>query len=268
MSDDKDLYAVLGVARDASPEEIKKAYRKLARKHHPDVNPNDPAAEERFKEVSAANDVLSDADKRARYDEFGMAGLQEGFDPEQARSWQRWSQGARKSPFQEDFSSQIDLEELLRSHFGGAAGARARGPRRGADAEAEVEVDFLVAANGGEVLLNFAGRDPLRVRVPAGAQDGSRVRLAGQGEPGRDGGAPGELFLRLRVRPPSIYTRTGDDIDVQLLVRVRVPVPGGRAAAPGSSAGLRRRGATGSRARTLRSVHRDAEGRRRRGRAG
>jgi len=81
MSDEKDLYAVLGVARDASPEEIKKAYRKLARKHHPDVNPNDPAAEERFKEISAANDVLSDADKRARYDEFGMAGLQEGVRP-------------------------------------------------------------------------------------------------------------------------------------------------------------------------------------------
>ena len=126
---EKDLYAVLGVARTASADEIKKAYRKLARKHHPDVNPNDPQAEERFKEISGANEVLSDPERRARYDEFGMPGLQEGFDPEQARSYQSWSQGARRSPFQHDFSSEIDLEDLLRGHFGG--GASARGPRPG-----------------------------------------------------------------------------------------------------------------------------------------
>src|SRR5512134_2184007 len=96
--EERDLYADLGVPRGASADEIRKAYRKLARKHHPDVNPNDPKAEERFKEISFAYDVLSDEDKRKRYDEFGAASLAPGFDPEQARAYKRWSEGARRSP--------------------------------------------------------------------------------------------------------------------------------------------------------------------------
>ena len=95
-----DPYEVLGVARDASKDEIKSSYRKLAREHHPDVNPDEVGAEERFKDISAAYGVLSDDDKRARYDEFGAAGLKEGFDPEQARAYQHWSRGAGQSPFQ------------------------------------------------------------------------------------------------------------------------------------------------------------------------
>ena len=227
---EKDLYAILGVARTASADEIKKAYRKLARKHHPDVNPNDPQAEERFKEISAANDVLSDPARRARYDEFGMAGLQEGFDPEHARSYQRWSQGARRSPFQHDFISEIDLEDLLRGHFGG--GGAARGPQPGRDAEAEVKIEFLDAVNGGEVMLHFQGRDPLRVRVPPGADEGTRVRLAGQGEPGRASGPRGDLYVTLHVREHPFFRREGDDLHLDLPVTLSELVLGAQVSVP------------------------------------
>src|SRR5512147_1252258 len=107
----RDYYDVLGVAKSASEDEIRKAYRKLARKYHPDVNPGDAKAEERFKEISFAYDVMSDAEKRARYDEFGIQGLAPGFDPEQARAYQRWQEGARRSPQREwGAAEEVDLD--------------------------------------------------------------------------------------------------------------------------------------------------------------
>ena len=154
----RDLYAVLGVARDASADVIRKAYRKLARRHHPDVNPGDKAAEERFKEISEAYDVLSDAEKRRNYDEFGEIALQGGFDAEKARR-AREAFGARfggepggagyefrgGEPF--EFG---DLDDLLgRFGFGGRGGA-GRAGLRGSDLEASLELDFLEAARGGE----------------------------------------------------------------------------------------------------------------------
>jgi curved DNA-binding protein len=235
--DEKDLYGLLGVARGATEEEIRKAYRKLARKYHPDVNPNDRKAEERFKEISLAYEVLSDKEKRARYDEFGMQGLAQGFDADQARAYARWSEGARRSPFHEAFSSQadIDLDDLLGGMFGGGA-RRARGPARGGDAEGEIEIDFLDAVRGGEVRVEVAGRGTLRVKIPPGASDGTRIRLAGQGDPGARGGAPGDLYLRLRVRPHAFFRREGSDLSLDLPVTVpelvlgasiEVPTPDG-----------------------------------------
>jgi curved DNA-binding protein len=231
----KDLYAILGVARGASEDEIKKAYRKLARKYHPDVNPNDPKAEDRFKEVAFAYDVLSDKEKRARYDEFGVQGLAEGFDPDKARAYARWSEQARQSPFHEAFQTEVDLDDLIENFFGGGGlgGRRRRGPGRGRDAEGQLAIDFLEAVRGGEVRFQLGGRT-LRVRIPPGAEEGSRIRVAGQGEPGVKGGAPGDLYLTLSVRPHPFFTRRGDDLWLDLPVtlpelvlgaEIEVPTP-------------------------------------------
>ena len=228
----KDLYAILGVARDASEDEVRKAYRKLARECHPDVNPNDPHAEERFKQVAFAYEVLSDADKRTRYDEFGEGGLADGFDPGQARTYRHWSDGARRSPFHESFTSNVDLEDLLAGLFGG----RARGPRRGADAQAELRVEFLDAVRACEIPLQIEGRRPLRVRIPPGADDGTRIRLAGQGVAGSDDAPAGDLYVTLRVAPHAFFKRVGDDLHVDVPVTlpelvlgasIEVPTPDG-----------------------------------------
>jgi DnaJ-class molecular chaperone len=220
--EEKDFYGILGVQRGASEDEIRTSYRKLARKYHPDVNPNDPKAEDRFKEVAFAYDVLSDAEKRARYDEFGMAGLADSFDAEQARAYARWSQGAHRSPSQESFGENLDLEDLLSGFFGGRRGAGGfgarRGPRRGRDAHGSLSVEFLDAVRGGEVRLQYEGRN-LRVRIPPGADDGTRIRMAGQGEPG-SGGPPGDLYLTLQVRPHPFLTRRGADLHLDLPVTI------------------------------------------------
>lgn len=242
---DRDLYEVLGVAKTASVDEIRKAYRKLARKHHPDVNPNDAKAADRFKEISFANEVLSDEKKRKLYDEFGRAGLEAGFDPEQARAYKRWSEGSRRSPYHEGFSSEIDLEDLLGGIYGGRGGGGfsagfgfgGRGPRRGGDAEAEVTIDFLDAVRGGKVSLRIDDKT-IEVTVPPGADDGTRIRLAGQGAPGREGGSAGDLYLRLHVRPHPFFRRAGDDLHVDVPVtvpeliqgaQIQVPTPDGHA---------------------------------------
>jgi curved DNA-binding protein len=235
--EEKDLYGVLGVGRGASEEAIRKAYRKLARQYHPDVNPNNPKAEERFKEVSFAHEVLSDADKRKRYDEFGMAGLAEGFDPEHAREYQRWQRGARRSPSAESFAGG-DLGDLFGELFG-MRGAR-RGPRRGPDAEGEVSLGFLDAVRGSEVRLqiNRPGLDgeletvPLRVRIPAGADDGTRIRLAGQGGPGDEGAPAGDLYLTVRVEPHPFFRREGRDLHLELPVTVGEAVLGAEIEVP------------------------------------
>ncbi len=228
---EKDLYAELGVARDAPEEEIRRSYRRLARESHPDVNPDDPAAEERFKEVSFAHEVLSDPEKRRTYDEFGHEGLARGFSPDQARAYREWSRGAGRGPFGPDAG--FHFEDLFESLFGGRM---QRGPQRGADVQSEVSVDFLATVMGREVRVRVPDRGTLRVRIPAGAEDGTRVRLGGQGRPGLDGGPPGDLYLVLRVRPHSFYTRDEADLFVDVPVTlpelilgttVEVPTPEG-----------------------------------------
>lgn len=231
---EKDLYEVLGVARTATADDIRKAYRGLARKHHPDVNPNDPGAAERFKEVSFANDVLSDPEKRKLYDEFGHQGVQGGFDPEQARAYKRWSEGSRRSPDYETYSSDVDLEDLfgnLHEAFGrggqtfsggfGGSARRPRGPSRGPDLEAEVQVDFLDAVRGGSITLQIPEHGTVRAKLPPGADDGTRVKLRGKGLPGHDGGPAGDLYAVLRVAPHPLYRRNGADLETE--VRVTVP---------------------------------------------
>jgi molecular chaperone DnaJ len=151
----KDLYAILGVQRSASAAEIKKAYRKLARRHHPDVNPGNKEAEERFKEISQANDVLSDPDKRKVYDEFGMEGLQAGFDAARARAASEWAQRARTGAGQSaqgGFGRYANFEDIFGDIFGGAGHA---GPEPGGDLEASLEIDLLDAVRGASTQISI-----------------------------------------------------------------------------------------------------------------
>jgi curved DNA-binding protein len=248
----RDLYEVLGVARSASADEIKRAFKKLARKHHPDVNPDDKAAEERFKELSFAADVLGDPEKRRRYDEFGHEGLAQGFDPEQARAWKRWSEGARHRP-SGGAPGGPDLDDLLGELFGERGRGRRSGPRRGRDIESELTIDLLDAALGRELRIGLPERGEVSVRIPRGAQDGDRVRLPGLGERGPAGGEDGDLYLTLHVREHAVLVRRGADLELELpvsipeLVRgaeVEVPTPDGVAAVKipaGSPSGRRLR---------------------------
>ncbi len=246
----KDLYAVLGVAKDADQDAIKKQFRKLAAKLHPDKNPGDKNAEARFKEVSHANDVLSDAKKRALYDEFGEEGLREGFDASQARAYKSWSQsgGRAGGGGPGGFPGGVRIEDL----FGGAApggggfgdmfgdmfsrgGQRGRPRRtRGQDIEAETHIDFAAAVRGATLQLALAaGREPITVRIPAGADDGSRVRISGQGTPAPiDGGQPGDLLLTLRVKPHPHFRREGDDLHLDLPLTLAEAYQGAKVRVP------------------------------------
>lgn len=255
MTAKTDLYAVLGVERGASADEIKKAYRKLALEHHPDVNPGDPKAEERFKEIAAAKEILLSEHKRKLYDEFGMEGVADGFDPTEARAYQDWARRAKQSPGYDSFggesSSGQGIEDLLSQLFGGRGGPgsadafgggrgfRSGGqapPFRGTDFETTLEVDFTDAILGKDVQLRIQGREPLRVKLPRGARDGSRIRLKGQGQETEGNGESGDLYLRLKVRPHPFFRREGDDLhlDVPVTVpelilgaEVQIPTPDG-----------------------------------------
>jgi molecular chaperone DnaJ len=302
MGDATDFYAVLGVGREASAEDIKREYRKLARKHHPDVNPGDKQAEETFKQLSAAYDVLSNEQKRKLYDEFGAEGLRGGFDPEQARSYKRWSDerastGAheREVPFDFDFG---DI-------FGARAGRSSRAGFRaaGEDIGATVTLDFVTALRGTLVSVRLPVRSPcdvcagsgekpdspartcadcagtgkkrlahgpmnllttcptcggdgkvhdpcvqcggagileseqaVEVRIPAGADDGSELRVRGKGGSGLGGGPPGDLVIRTQVTPHPHFTRDGLDLTLKLPITfaeayngasISVPTPSG-----------------------------------------
>ena len=230
MAADEDFYQILGVPRDASQEDIQRAYRKLARTYHPDVN-HDPGAEDQFKEVSEAYDVLSDPETRRRYDTFGRDFRQvpEDVDPE---TWRRARAGARREaragagagqggPGGFSFSEgDIDLDDLLGGLFGrrGRAG-RGWGPIPGADQEAEIELTVEEAYRGGRrsVTLSSDGtRRSFDVTIPAGVTDGQRIRLAGQGGRGSDGARDGDLYLIAAIAPHPRYRLDGRDLYVEL----------------------------------------------------
>jgi DnaJ-class molecular chaperone len=205
------LYETLGVSRDASPDAIRKAYRKLARKHHPDVNPDNKAAETRFKAVSAAYEVLSDAKKRAEYDEFGDAALSGGFDPDKARDYARWQQrrDQRSSRFDGTGPVEFDFSEMFN---------RRRGANRGADVHATFQMDLRQAVEGAEVSIDVPEQGTVRVRIPPGADTGSVIRLSGKGQPGVRGGPPGDLVIETEVRPHPVLRRDGLDLYLTLPV--------------------------------------------------
>jgi curved DNA-binding protein len=208
------LYDALGVAKTATPEEIRKVYRKLARKHHPDVNPGNAASEATFKKVSAAYEVLSDEKKRKAYDEFGEESLAGGFDPEKAREYKRWqnTRQQRSSRFGDE-QGPVDFD--FADFFGG--GAR-RGPIRGSDLHASVETDLRQAIEGTELTADLPGHGTVRVRIPKGAETGSTLRVPGKGSPGRNGGPPGDLVIETIVRPHPVFRREGLDLYMRLPV--------------------------------------------------
>jgi curved DNA-binding protein len=265
MSDERGFYEVLGVGRSASADEVQRAYRKLAPQYHPDVN-KDPGAEERFKEISEAYDVLSDPETRRRYDAFGrdFRAVPEGIDPE---TWARARAGAGAragapgrgrggrpgaggdewftTSFGEDVD--IDLDDIFGSFFARGGGGRGRagrgawGPIAGADQEAELEISLEEAFRGGRRSLTIAGADGPRtveVNIPAGVTDGQRIRLAGQGGEGTGGAPPGDLYLVVRLRPDRRYEVDGRDVTVEfpltpweaaLGTTVPLDTPGGEA---------------------------------------
>ncbi|MDQ3692540.1 MAG: DnaJ domain-containing protein [Chloroflexota bacterium] len=293
----KDYYQTLGLARDADEKAIRAAYRKLARQHHPDLNPNDPAAEERFKEVNEAYEVLTDGDKRKLYDRFGedwqryrdagftgdepagRAGGRATFDPNDFGSWytgQSESRGGRTGRPEWEFHDTENgddgagFSDFFQTLFGARGRASTRGratasfrqqPRRGEDAEVAVEVTFDEAFHGTNRTVQLQTRETcptcnglglvrettcptcdgtgivtrtktLEVTIPPGVATGSRIRVAGQGNPGVSGGPNGDVYLRTTVRPDSRFERDGDELRTEVEIPLTTAVLGGETVIP------------------------------------
>lgn len=248
--DYKEYYKVLGVSKTATEQEIKKAYRQLARKYHPDANPDNKNAEDRFKEINEANEVLSDPEKRRKYDQFGAQWQQYERGGGNPQDFWRQYQGGQPggtytrtvSPeeFEQMFGGGGGFSDFFEMLFGGArptggfgAGpsAGARQPRRGQDAEHVVEITLEEAFHGTARALQIDG-DRAEVTIPRGVKTGSKVRVAGKGAPGLSGGKPGDLYLRVHVSPHARYTREGDDLRLRLAVDLYTMVLGGEAQVP------------------------------------
>ncbi len=246
----RDYYEVLGVARTAGADEIKKAYRRLARKHHPDVNPTDKTADGRFKELNEANAVLSDPEKRARYDQLG-AQWKAGTDFTPPPGWRATRPDGRPGGEQ-------GFSDFFEGFFGGRKGAT-RFSMAGSDIDAEIGLSLEAAHGGGRRTLELQGPDgPLSidVTIPAGSREGTIIRLAGQGQPGIGKGPAGDLLLHVRLERHPVFKVVGaDDIEAELPVapweaalgaKVRVPTIEGPAEIemkipPGAQAGQRLR---------------------------
>lgn len=241
---ERDLYEILGVARSATDKEIRAAYRELARKNHPDRNPGDAAAEERFKEASYASDVLLNKEKRKLYDEFGEIGLREGFNAEAYRRYKSGAASGGGAPGSFGFGN---LEDLFGARGGGSAGwgheffggdvvdaifGRAGGRRASprSDVVSEVWIEFVEAVKGVEkeltLQLSRGEQRTLKVRIPRGVADGGKVRLRGQGIDG------GDLVLEVHVRPHPHFRREGNDLLLDLPITVREAFEGARVDVP------------------------------------
>ncbi|MGA9769899.1 MAG: DnaJ C-terminal domain-containing protein [Blastocatellia bacterium] len=256
----KDYYEILGVKRDATEDQIRQAFRKLARKHHPDLNPGDKSAEERFKEINEANEVLSDTEKRKRYDQLG-ANWQNGAEFTPPPGW-----GGRVNVEYEDLNSVFGgggFSDFFESLFGGGRSAGQTDPRRrssrsrarGQDSEAEMEISLEDAhrggrhritlqhtrvcptcngtgASGGNVCPTCRGAGQvvspknIDVNIPPGAREGSVIKLARQGQPGQGGGEPGDLLIKLSIKPHQRFVVSGDDITVDVPITASEAVLG------------------------------------------
>ena len=255
----KDYYSTLGVNRNASKQQIKQAYRRLARKHHPDVNPSDKSAEEKFKQINEAYEVLSDDDKRQKYDQFGD-------------QWQYADQFAqadwRQTP-RRDFDrggasfqfNEFDLNSLFGDLFGSGTASRRVRPRQGQNVEHPIEVTLEEAYRGASRIISLEATEPcsdcqgtgriqnmpcsvcrgsgvvsrikrIEVKIPPGVKGGARVRVAGKGNPGYGGAKSGDLYLVVSVKPHPLFQRRGDDLQVEVAVPLTVAMLGGEVQVP------------------------------------
>lgn len=244
-----DYYQTLGVSRTATAEQIRKAYKKIARENHPDVKPGDNAAAERFKQAAEAYDVLGDADKRKQYDQYGEAykhmkggGPQPGGAPFGGGGFR----GGGPIDLGDLFGGEVDLGDIFGQAFGGGGGeggGRRGKPRsrRGSDIQSEITVPFQLAATGGghDVSMDRNGKvDRLSIKVPAGVQTGSVIRLAGEGSPGSGGGSPGDLLITIKVAAHPYFRREGNDLVVDLPLSVAEATLGGKVDVPTLEEGL------------------------------
>jgi curved DNA-binding protein len=234
--DYKDYYKILGVAKTATEKEIKAAFRKLARKHHPDVNPGNKEAEARFKEINEANEVLGDKEKRKRYDELGANWNAFGHEAPLGRPWP--GGGGVRVDF-EDLGGAGGFSDFFRTFFSGGGGAgfggfegAEEGASAGSDAEGEVDLTLAEVFRGTTREVSVGGtRRRVEVKIPPGVRDGSRVRVAGEGGRGA-GGRRGDLYLRVRVAPDPTFERKGDDLQTTLRAPLTAAVLGGEAQVP------------------------------------
>jgi molecular chaperone DnaJ len=256
----KDYYSILGINRGATEAEIKQAYRKLARKYHPDVNPGDKSAEEKFKEINEAFEVLSDADKRKKYDQYGdQWQYAEQFARARQQRQPEWGFSPESEEVRFGNGSESIFDELFRE-FGSRTRDKAR-PRQGRDIEYPVEVTLEEAYRGTNRILNLkteeacqgcggAGRiqnlpcsvcrgsgrvsreKRLELKIPAGVDNGSRIRFAGQGEAGTRGGRNGDLYLVIKVAPHNLFERKGDNLYLKMDVPLLVAILGGEVQIP------------------------------------
>ena len=229
----KDYYDLLGVKKDASEEEIKKAYRNLAKKYHPDVNKGNKEAENRFKEISEAYSVLADKEKREQYDRLGReafsAGAGGGFGGFDFAEFMRGATAGGRRGRGGTRTTTVDFSDIFGDLFGGGGGFETQ-PQRGADIESETTIDFRDAIHGTTLDLRFSDGRTVKVKIPEGVADGQRLRIRGKGAPG--GGAPGDLHLLVHVRPHPLFERRGNDIHIDLPVTVGEAVRGAEVDVP------------------------------------
>jgi len=244
----KDYYAILGVPRTATEKEIRTAFRKLARKHHPDVNQGDKAAEDRFKEINEANEVLGDPEKRKKYDELGP----------RWQEYEQWERAGRPgpNPFEGNerfgyrtvspdelegmFGNRAPFSDFFQQFFGGAGGEAPEGfttgrPRRRVARRGDADISLEEAFSGAALTVDMSSSDGARrveVKIPAGIHEGARVRASGQGSAGRNGGPRGDLFIRVHIRTHAVFTRTGNDLSVRVQTPLSTAVAGGTVDVP------------------------------------
>jgi len=237
----EDFYSILGVSKDDDTATLKKAYRTIARENHPDLNPDNKEAEERFKAASVAFEVLSDPEKRKLYDEFGLDGLREGFDAEQARAYGKWQPGQGGG---RTYARSGGYDDLFESIFGGRSpfdtsdysnfGGFYTGPLRGQDLEARLTLDFMRAVQGGELEIQVGGRS-IKVRIPAGIEHEERLRLKGKGgaaPPQSPGSKAGDLLLTIEVESHPLLRRDGLNLSLDLPVTMPEAILGAKISVP------------------------------------